>query len=86
MDVEDDDDEYEPDFYAAEDTEQILNKLDTSSADDSRELQRPELGSLTLPAFRLPPPPSLSPEQAAKVNVVFFSEGAYAVLYVYYRR
>ena len=68
MDVEDDDDEYEPDFYAAEDTEQILNKLDTSSADDSRELQRPELGSLTLPAFRLPPPPSLSPEQAAKVG------------------
>ena len=68
LDVEDDDDEYEPDFYTAEDTEQILNKLDTSSADDNRELQRPELGSLALPAFRLPPPPSLSPEQAAKVG------------------
>jgi symplekin len=67
LDVEDDDD-YEPDFYAAEDTEQILNKLDSSPADERRDLDKPALGSLALPTFRLPPPPTLNPEQAAKVG------------------
>lgn len=68
LDVEEDDDDYEPDFYAAEDTEQILNKLDSSPAGERNELEKPILGGLTLPTFRLPPPPTLNPEQAAKVG------------------
>ncbi|KAM0287785.1 hypothetical protein ACHAQH_000317 [Verticillium albo-atrum] len=54
----DDDDDYEPDDYPAEDTEQILNKLDSepvAKVDDT------ELG---LKAFKLPPPPPLTPELA----------------------
>ncbi|KAH8675421.1 hypothetical protein BX600DRAFT_546236 [Xylariales sp. PMI_506] len=65
LDVEDDDD-YEPDYYAAEDTEQILNKLD-SEPSQGRELQKPVvLGTLALPTFKLPPPPALNPDQAVK--------------------
>lgn len=68
LDVEDDDD-YEPDYYAAEDTEQILNKLESGASAQSRELQKPVLlGSLSLPTFKLPAPPPLSPDQAAKVG------------------
>ena len=66
--MDEDEDDYEPDFYATEDNEQILNKLDTSPIDGGRELPKSELGSLALPAFRLPPPPTLNPEQAAKVG------------------
>ncbi|KAI1769457.1 hypothetical protein GGR53DRAFT_472564 [Hypoxylon sp. FL1150] len=68
LDVEEDEDDYEPDYYAAEDTEQILNKLDSSPADERRELEKPVLGGLALPSFRLPPPPMLNPEQAAAVG------------------
>lgn len=68
LDVEDEDDDYEPDYYAAEDTEQILNKLDSSPADERRELEKPVLGGLALPSFRLPPPPTLNPDQAAAVG------------------
>ncbi|XXG98211.1 Transcriptional regulatory protein [Hypoxylon texense] len=68
LDVEDEDDDYEPDYYAAEDTEQILNKLDSSPADERRELEKPVLGGLALPSFRLPPPPILNPDQAAAVG------------------
>ncbi|PNY23369.1 mRNA cleavage and polyadenylation specificity factor complex subunit pta1 [Tolypocladium capitatum] len=61
LDVDDDDDDYEPDFYQAEDTEQILNKLDGASA-------APELpgldGSLALASFTLPQPAALTPETA----------------------
>ncbi|KAK1725698.1 hypothetical protein CaCOL14_013339 [Colletotrichum acutatum] len=56
--VEEDDDEYEPDFYAAEDNEQILNKL------DSDPVTKPDDGDLGLRTFRLPPPPALTPEMA----------------------
>ncbi|TDZ21949.1 mRNA cleavage and polyadenylation specificity factor complex subunit pta1 [Colletotrichum orbiculare MAFF 240422] len=56
--VEEEDDDYEPDFFAAEDNEQILNKLDSDSA------PRPEDGDLGLKTFRLPPPPALTPETA----------------------
>lgn len=59
--VEEDDDDYEPDFYQAEDTEQILNKLDSGPAvsqlvalDDS----------LDLKSFSLPQPQKLTPEGA----------------------
>ncbi|KAI1416965.1 hypothetical protein F5Y13DRAFT_153469 [Hypoxylon sp. FL1857] len=68
LDVEEDEDDYEPDYYAAEDTEQILNKLDSSPSDESRELDKPALGGLALPTFHLPPPPTLNPDQATKVG------------------
>ncbi|KAI2635127.1 hypothetical protein GGS21DRAFT_490342 [Xylaria nigripes] len=68
LDVEEDDDDYEPDYYAAEDTEQLLNKLDSSPSDERRDLEAPVLGALALPAFKLPPPPTLDPEQAARVG------------------
>lgn len=61
--VDDDDDDYEPDFYQAEDTEQILNKLDGTSA-------APELsgldGSLALTSFSLPRPVELTQEVALR--------------------
>lgn len=69
LDLDEDDDDYEPDYFAAEDTEQILNKLDSSGADDGGDRQKPiALGSLTLPTFKLPPPPTLNADQAAKVG------------------
>ncbi|KAI1826429.1 mRNA cleavage and polyadenylation specificity factor complex subunit [Xylaria intraflava] len=68
LDVEEDDDDYEPDYYAAEDTEQLLNKLDSSPSDERRDLEAPVLGALALPAFKLPSPPTLDPEQAAMVG------------------
>ncbi|KAH7026468.1 uncharacterized protein B0I36DRAFT_376223 [Microdochium trichocladiopsis] len=69
LDLDEDDDDYEPDYFAAEDTEQILNKLDSSGADEGGDRQKPiALTSLALPTFKLPPPPTLNPEQAAKVG------------------
>ncbi|KAM4055048.1 mRNA cleavage and polyadenylation specificity factor complex subunit pta1 [Hirsutella rhossiliensis] len=63
--VDDDDDDYEPDFYQAEDTEQILNKLDGTSA-------APELpgldGSLALASFSLPQPAELTQEVALRAG------------------
>ncbi|KAG6041405.1 hypothetical protein E4U41_004503 [Claviceps citrina] len=60
--VDDDDDDYEPDFYQAEDSEQLLNKLDGSS------LAVPELpaldATLALTSFSLPQPPQLTPQTA----------------------
>ncbi|KAI1865442.1 hypothetical protein JX265_006411 [Neoarthrinium moseri] len=68
LDVEDDDD-YEPDYYAAEDTEQILNKLDSAPSLQVREMEKPAvLGALALPAYKLPPPPPLNPDQAVRVG------------------
>lgn len=60
--VDEDDDDYEPDFFQAEDTEQILNKLDgaatapggPSAIDDA----------LGLRSFNLPQPQQLTPELA----------------------
>lgn len=69
LDLDEDDDDYEPDYFAAEDTEQIMNKLDSSGADEGGQRQKPvALASLTLPTFKLPPPPTLNSEQAAKVG------------------
>ncbi|KAI1342429.1 mRNA cleavage and polyadenylation specificity factor complex subunit [Xylariaceae sp. FL0016] len=69
LDVEDEDDDYEPDYYnAAEDAEQLQNKLDSSPMDERRELQKPTLGGLALPSFKLPPPPVLDADQAAKAG------------------
>ncbi|KAF5023321.1 hypothetical protein F66182_4629 [Fusarium sp. NRRL 66182] len=58
--VEEDDDDYEPDFYQAEDTEQILNKLDSSPIQDSSAL---DVG-LGLKSFHLHQPQALTPEAA----------------------
>lgn len=69
--VDDDDDDYEPDFYAAEDTEQILNKLDSDAP--TEEAIRQEADSLALGTFTLPPPPTIDPEVAAKVGQVAVS-------------
>lgn len=66
LDVEDDDDDYEPDFTAAEDAEQILNKLDNEVAD--KEVARVDAASLALGAFKLPTAPALSSDQAVKVG------------------
>lgn len=66
--VVDDDDDYEPDLYtAAEDTEQILNKLDNAPPEAPPE-QNAE--PLALGPFRLPPPPVLNPDTAAKVSQI----------------
>ncbi|PHH67196.1 hypothetical protein CDD81_2965 [Ophiocordyceps australis] len=57
--VDDDDDDYEPDFYPAEDTEQILNKLDGASP------KVPEdTGGLALVSFSLGQPVELTVETA----------------------
>ncbi|KAF4968481.1 hypothetical protein FSARC_4126 [Fusarium sarcochroum] len=58
--VEEDDDDYEPDFYQAEDTEQILNKLDSSPIHDVSALD----DGLTLKSFHLHQPSALTPEAA----------------------
>lgn len=59
--VDDDDDDYEPDFYQAEDTEQILNKLDSEpSGLDSIHLE----DNLALKSFSLSQPQELTPEMA----------------------
>ncbi|PSR81593.1 hypothetical protein BD289DRAFT_462049 [Coniella lustricola] len=67
LDVEDDDD-YEPDYMMAEDTEQILNKLDGTQREEQQ--QQVDAASLALGPFKLPPPPALSPEAAASAGQV----------------
>lgn len=59
---EGDDDDYEPDYYTAEDTEQILNKLDGTPREEPQ--SKADAASLALGPFKLPPPPSLSTEVA----------------------
>lgn len=61
--VDEDDDDYEPDFYAAEDTEQILNKLDSSPA----ELKQPD-EALQLQSFSLPTAPQLNTDSATEIG------------------
>lgn len=58
--VDEDDDDYEPDFYQAEDTEQILNKLDSTSKDEPSALE----DGLALKSFHLSQPSVLTPETA----------------------
>src|SRR4051812_46968352 len=60
---EEDDDDYDPDFTAAEDTEQILNKLDNSTPEPPTALPNVELG-----AFKLPPAPQLTTQQATEIG------------------
>lgn len=59
--VDDDDDDYEPDFYEPEDAEQLLNKQDgSSSALEAIGLE----DGLGLTSFSLPQPAQLTPEAA----------------------
>lgn len=62
--VDDDDDDYEPDFEAAEDTEQILNKLDNAPPEDSP-FRAPEV---SLGPFTMPPPQPLTTEESAQIG------------------
>ena len=64
--VEDEDDDYEPDFDTGEDTEQILNKLDSAPPEgmESKGLDT----SLSLGSVSLPAAPTLNPDTAAKVG------------------
>ncbi|KAL7960036.1 hypothetical protein V8C34DRAFT_278106 [Trichoderma compactum] len=62
--VEEDEDDYEPDFYQAEDTEQILNKLDNAPAPAVAEPRISLDDTLGLRSFSLPQPQQLTPETA----------------------
>ncbi|KAK5990539.1 mRNA cleavage and polyadenylation specificity factor complex subunit pta1-like protein [Cladobotryum mycophilum] len=62
--IEEDEDDYEPDFYQAEDTEQILNKLDSAPAPAVPEPSISLDDTLGLRSFSLPQPQQLTPEMA----------------------
>jgi symplekin len=65
LDVEvGDDDDYEPYLDNAEDTEQILNKLDSAPPPEIK-ASAPDMA---LARFALPPPPPLSSEEAIQVG------------------
>ena len=66
LDVEDDDDDYEPDFYPAEDTEQILNKLDNAPPEEPE--PKPKMDDVALGPFTLPNPPVLTAEQTSQAG------------------
>ncbi|KFZ03382.1 hypothetical protein V502_10996 [Pseudogymnoascus sp. VKM F-4520 (FW-2644)] len=57
--VDEDDDDYEPDFETAEDTEQILNKLDNAPPEESPD--RPPV--VALGPFKMPEPQALTSEE-----------------------
>jgi symplekin len=64
--VDEDDDDYDPDFYNAEDTEQIMNKLDNAPPEPQEpEVKAPEAAP---GPFTLPPPPPLTLEQATQIG------------------
>lgn len=65
--MDEDDDDYEPDFFGAEDTEQILNKLDNAPPELPEEPKVP-VADVGLKHFNLPPPPPLTPEEAAQIG------------------
>ncbi|OBT65604.1 hypothetical protein VE03_05534 [Pseudogymnoascus sp. 23342-1-I1] len=58
--VDEDEDDYEPDFEAAEDTEQILNKLDNAPPEEP--LDRPP-PVVALGPFKMPEPQALTSEE-----------------------
>jgi symplekin len=64
--VEEEDDDYEPDLTTpAEDTEQILNKLDNAPPEME---PAADAADLALGPFSLAPPPTLDPDTAAKLS------------------
>lgn len=62
--IDEDEDDYEPDFYNAEDTEQILNKLDNAPSEEPK-LNAPDMA---LGHFTLPSPALLTAEETAQVG------------------
>ena len=66
--VDEDEDDYEPDFYAAEDNEQILNKLDSAPTDKSLVRGPTDVALAPLGPFKLPAPPLVDSQVAAKVG------------------
>jgi symplekin len=68
LDVEDEDDDYEPDFYGAEDNEQILNKLDGARPDPEESKLQAAAPDMALGHFRLPAPLPLTQEQVAQAG------------------
>lgn len=66
--VDEDDDDYEPDLTPAEDTEQILNKLDNAPPEEPIEQAVDTNTTLSLGPFKLPPPPELNPDLAAQLS------------------
>ncbi len=63
--VDEEDDDYEPDLTPAEDTEQILNKLDNAPPEEPAA----DAGAaMALGPFKLPPPPLIDPEVATKLS------------------
>ncbi|KAK3336883.1 hypothetical protein B0T19DRAFT_53771 [Cercophora scortea] len=68
--VDEDDDDYEPNFFAAEDTEQILNKLDSAPPEEPPAQNADSTSLATLGQFKLPTPPALGPETAMRASQV----------------
>ena len=62
--LDEEEDDYEPDFEPTEDSEQILNKEDGLSALEVRQ----ESKDLALGPFKLPQPPPLTSEEAEKLG------------------
>jgi symplekin len=62
--VDDDDDDYEPDFHMAEDTEQILNKLDNAPPKDAP----PQAKEIVLSTFTMPAPEPMTAREAAELG------------------
>lgn len=63
--VVDEDDDYEPVFQPAEDTEQILNKLDSAPL-DANAINRPP--DMALGTFNLAPPPALTEQETVEYS------------------
>jgi symplekin len=73
LNIDEDEDDYDPDFYTAEDTEQILNKLEIAPPEDSlgqKEIESEKAPEMSLRTFSLPAPPPLTSDQATQ-----FGEG-----------
>ena len=64
--MDDDDDDYDPDFYNAEDTEQIMNKLDNAPPESEEPVAR--ASEVALGPFTVPPPPPITREQATQIG------------------
>lgn len=68
MGVDEEDDDYEPDFYGAEDSEQILNKLDGAPPEVEELKAQYSAPDMALGHFKLPAPLPLTPEQVAQAG------------------
>lgn len=62
--IDEDEDDYEPDFFSAEDTEQILNKLDNAPPEEPK-VNAPDMA---LKHFTLPPSPPLTSEEISQIS------------------